>query len=165
VATNTVQEGVEVYDCDGKKLGKVRHFFSAATEASPEDVSTGPELDADARPTDQNETLTPTPMERVDSGTDASSSSLLDAHAPLVNQGMPASGEVPRMSPGMGLGPSDTKYMEVHHGGILHIGGESLYIPVKAVNTIEDDGSIVLRCTADEATQWYAQKPEPLYED
>jgi hypothetical protein len=162
MATNIVQQGVEVYSCDGKKLGKVKHFFSAASEASPDEASMEREFDTITSPAEQRETSATIAMDRVNAVTDASGVPLIDERSPITNEPMSPTAEAPRMSPGMGLGASETKYIEVHHGGLLRIGGESLYVPFSAVNVIEDDGSIVLRCTADEAAELYGQKPAPL---
>lgn len=60
------------------------------------------------------------------------------------------------------LTPSDTKYFEVHHGGVLGFGGSSLYIPFSAVEVVSPGDSVTINCTADEAGQAYAQEPAPL---
>jgi hypothetical protein len=134
--------GVEVYGSDGKILGKVKHFFSAAPEASPQAGA-------------EDETVD---KETVD--IPAGMGGVATAGGPAI-QSAPAPGTNPAMS----LTMSDTKYFECHHGGLLHIGGESLYIPFAAVAVVEDDNSLVLRCTADEAAVLYAQKPPPLDTD
>jgi hypothetical protein len=146
--------GVEVYSCNGEKLGKVKHYFSAAPEHLP-DETTEEEFDTPARSgaVPDSEVSAELAMDRVDA---VSGSSLPVTGEHLLEPGLEPSG------PSFELGASDTKYIEVHHGGRLHIGGESLYVPLDAIQVVEDDGSIVLRCTATEAAARYAHKPPPL---
>jgi hypothetical protein len=152
-----VQPGSEVFSSDGKKLGHVKHFFSAAPAPAPDDATpdTGPDTSSDA-PTEEES------GEIAVAVTDTSGSPSIYDAAPFSDEDLPPEAEVPGGGPLLALGASDTKYIEVHHGGHLHIGGESLYVPFNAVRMIEDDGSAVLRYTADQARAAYAQKPAPL---
>jgi hypothetical protein len=159
----TIYEGVEVYSCDGKKLGKVKHLFSAAAEPSPD--QTGETVDqsrlespASLEAAEEHELSADLAMERVGAVNDAGG-------APYVSESSLHSGWVPSSGAGAAFSPSATKYFEVHHGGLLHVGGESLYVPFDAVEIIETDDSIVLRYTADEAAAYYAQKPAALDPD
>lgn len=60
------------------------------------------------------------------------------------------------------LTPSDTKYFEVHYGGLLGIGGEHLYVPFSAVEACNPGESITVRCSSGEATHLFDQKPDGL---
>src|SRR5438309_228590 len=122
MASHQLSEGAEVYSSDGKKLGREKHFFSAAPDLSHE--ATVAEVSAVSARTN-------------------------DGIMPTIDD-TPRSAYAPGPGPGVDLGPSDTKYMEVHHGGHLHIGGESVYVPFSAIDLVEEDGSVMLRCTADE---------------
>lgn len=139
MASNQLGEGAEVFSADGKKLGKVRHFFSAAPESGESDAlqgATAPEVEA------QN-------------------AGAADGIAPGLDDA-PRSVVTPGAGPGVTLGADDTKYMEVHHGGHLHIGGDSIYVPFTAINVVEDDGSVILRYSADQVASRYSQRPAPL---
>ena len=139
MAANALSKGAEVYSADGKKLGKVAHFFSAA----PGSMEVGTPGGA---PPPEIETYSGLPEEHLSPKFDDTPRSVL----------------TPGTGPGVKVGESDTKYCEVHHGGHLHIGGESLYVPFSAINLVEEDGSVVLRDTADQAVSRYSQKPAVL---
>jgi hypothetical protein len=156
---NVLQHGVDVYSCDGDKLGKVKHFFSAAEH--PKDSENAPAgsdvylSETPAEALEQQESQVEVASVRVSEATDS-------AGTPFLHASEPSSGEAPRMSPGMHVAASATKYVEVHHGGLLHPHHMSLYVPLDAINVIENDGSVVLRCTRAEAVARYSQKPPPL---
>lgn len=51
-------------------------------------------------------------------------------------------------------------YFEVDRGGFLGIGSTHLYIPAEDVSSVDQNGDVRLTCTAEEAAQKYARRPE-----
>ena len=164
MAAIRIENGAEVYSIEGKKLGKVKHFFSGLPEPPPEhkldDAPVDGELgipDSSTSFEEERELMQDVSMER---GT--------AANAPGAYYFEPGSVQPDAWAQHHGasvaLVADNTKYMEVHHGGHLHMGGESIYVPFDAVHVVEADGSIVLVCTADEAATRYCSRPGSLDE-
>jgi hypothetical protein len=154
-----LKEGVHVYSFDGEKIGKVTHFFSAAAESFPHDQPEDPEFSDVAGVVSAamgRQMESEVADARANMATNAGFIAVGPERAPVNVEGTPQHGL------GMELGPSDTKYMEVHHGGHFHHGGESIYVPLTAIHVVEEDGSVVLRYTSSECVARFTQKPPPL---
>lgn len=54
------------------------------------------------------------------------------------------------------------EYLKVQHGGVLGIGGTSLYIPFNAVQNVVPGESVTVNCTADTCGEMYGTKPDFL---
>ena len=166
MATATLREGVDVYGSDGKKLGKVSHLFSAAPEPGPADTTTGPSAEqAVVTGANADEAVEVSEMPATFNVTRVSASSgrFDSGGVPPVPGGTPERDAAAGVEGGgVVLGPSDTKYFEVQHGGLLGIGAESLYVPFSAVNVVGADGAVTLKCTADEAASLYTERPASL---
>src|SRR5947209_782908 len=162
---NTLREGAQVYGSDGKKLGKVRHMFTAAAgsvsrgdvDQASSDLYAGSGFGA-PEVAEEQARMVDISMDRVNAVTDAG------AGITAKWDDQPRDVNVPD-SPGVTFGPSQTKYFECHHGGHLGIHSECLYVPFAAVALIEDDGSVVVRFTAEEAVSLYGEKPGALDEE
>src|SRR5579859_7326383 len=57
-------------------------------------------------------------------------------------------------------GSAGSFYFEVDQGGFMGIGASHLYIPIDVVKSVDPKGGVVLTCTADEAGEKYARRPE-----
>lgn len=55
-----------------------------------------------------------------------------------------------------------TGYFQVEHGGILGIGGTSLYVPFSTVEDLVRGDCLTLSCRKEECDQLYAHKPDSL---
>jgi hypothetical protein len=62
----------------------------------------------------------------------------------------------------MAGGATDERYFKVQQGGILGIGGKSLYIPFSAVQDVVAGDSVTLDCTKDECDARYGSMPASL---
>jgi hypothetical protein len=166
MATTTLREGVEVYGSDGKKIGKVGHLFSAAAEPAADDATAGPSAEqavVTGANADEAVEVSEMPATYNVTRVTASSGRFDSGGVPPVTGGTPERDAAAGVEGGgVVLGPSDTKYFEVHHGGLLGIGGESLYVPFSAVNVVDADGAVTLKCTADEAASLYTERPVAL---
>ena len=163
MATNELRVGAEVYSNDGTCLGKVRRLFSAEPEAVPPPQTSGGHdagsswavsegkigNEAGYAERESSATLAMNRATAVDGGAAVGGVPLEVDEAELGFSGGQA----------VAFGPSDTKYLEVHHGGLLHRHSESFYVPFVAVKVIENDGSIVLRYTTDEVAHLFSQPP------
>ena len=165
MATYQLRVGVDVYGVDGTKIGRVRRVFSAAPEAIPSteighsysEESIGWDADRAQAPSlekDQSASLAMDRATAVETGSSVPGVPLAVTNEPLE---IGDSGQS-----GVAFGPSDTKYLEVHHGGIFGVGGESLYVPFAAVKVIEGDGSVFLCYSALDAASLFSQPPGPL---
>lgn len=61
--------------------------------------------------------------------------------------------------------PSGEGYITVIEGGILGIGGTHLWIPITAVERVEDGRHVTLSCTKSEASERYRNKPKAIVRD
>ncbi|MGH2443840.1 MAG: hypothetical protein ACRDFX_11865 [Chloroflexota bacterium] len=50
-------------------------------------------------------------------------------------------------------------YIQVRHGGLLGMGGDTLYVPFGVVAHVEPRKSVTLKCTLDECASLYTEKP------
>lgn len=175
-----VQEGMEVFGSKGEKIGTISHIFSGAPfrTTDHQEAGTGP----------GTESVEGSPFGRSGMGpgseADVEIETVLVSEVPIAGGSTDLGGaESGGMAPVAGFEgaggagaavpagghattftPSDTKYFQVHHGGLLGIGGESLYIPFNAVEAITPGDCITLSCTRDEAAALYSQKPTDVVE-
>jgi hypothetical protein len=170
--SGSINKGMEVFDSTGAKIGTVARVFSGApstTDSTPTAPSAPPGTAAEYAP-DGRET------EELGSGALAvgtQAGGFTDAGTP-VSQGpgiaAEAAGEYALTEPAAALGlgggvaltPSDTKYIEIRHGGLLGIGGEHFYVPFHAVSEVNGGLSITLNCTVDDCAAQYQQEPQPI---
>jgi hypothetical protein len=165
----SVTKGMTVYASDGQKVGTVGEVLSGQPETRDSegmpyaDVSftpsgpispepTAPEDVGDDQPVVQETVPAPIESDGVQSGATSGGGAPAGFGAPLPDAGA------------VELTPSDTKYFEVKHGGILGIGGEHLDVPFSAVEDVAPGDSVTLKCTLDDCTRRYSERPAPLSE-
>ncbi|HLJ67429.1 MAG TPA: hypothetical protein VKX16_08720 [Chloroflexota bacterium] len=148
----TISTGMEAYACDGTKIGAVRRLFSAEAPAAAEAIDAGSTASSNLEANEFTQ-LSEIPA-TYNVGTAGSMGS-----GPAR-----AAGIAPFPGPsgsGGDFAPSDTKYMEIRHEGMLHLHGESLYVPYSAVSSISET-AVTLNCTREEAEQRYSTEPPAL---
>jgi len=151
-----IATGMTVVGCDGTKIGTVKRFFSAEPEDREGDDMDAESTDSPDLDLEELEQVGEMPATYFTGPVGASASGTGEpARVPPVVE--PADPDAPA------FGLSDTKYMEIHHGGVLGIGGESIYVPYSAVDAISDD-LITLRSTADDALARFSQPPAHMAE-
>jgi hypothetical protein len=153
----TLRPGMEVLGCDGHKIGTVHRLFSGAawhpTGETPEEIDLDPVDDDKERPGE----VAPV-YDAAFLGTAEYGSSQASAMAPFPTSDTPGAAPLPEGA--MSFSPSNTKYMEVRHHGILGRQRETIYVPLSAVDAIVDH-TITLSCTRDEAVRRYGDQPAP----
>lgn len=190
-----IQDGMDVLDTGGAKVGKVSRIFSGqpmGSAASTTETGLTSFPDADTSGTYGTSGTANTYGDAGDSGStgnDVGAFGMAEETVETGNIGATVGGSSDMGFTGSNTGstgpanerfettgalggdadvagatltPSNTKYFEVHHGGILGIGGTSLYIPFSAVEAVSPGDSVTINCTADEAAQQFAQEPAPL---
>lgn len=175
-----IRSGMDVYACDGRKIGAVGNIFSGRPESR--DTAGTPYSDiGGGQPSGPAATDTSV----SDGGVEAtpSTGTLQAERVPVpsiqgtMNSGAETTG-LPQAAPGatpavddvvtgaegggVSLTPSNTKYFEVKHGGFLGFGGECFYVPFSAVDAVAPGDSVTLACTGEQCGQLYAEKPAPL---
>lgn len=168
MTTYTLRRGMDVFSSDGDKLGTIHRLFSAA--AAPQAPTTESEVD---------DTGTAYPDEARGPGVQLSQGAALQSSAGAPSAGATngldfgpaiavaaiegndrpsALGESDGDGDGGEFAPSDTKYFEIHHGGVLGFGGDSLYVPYSEVDSIAPNAA-TLKCTASDVSARYAEPP------
>lgn len=180
-STYEIQDGMEVFGSDGEKVGKVSRIFSGAPLEAGEPSSGSPGVDrtptgqpgeynpnesasagitsvVDVGRVDRTETVPGygTVSGTVTGGTDVNNTS----GAPVGALGIEETAD--SGTGGVALTPSDTKYLEVQHGGILGVGGQHLYVPFRAIQAVTPGESLSLKCSAEEAATLYTAQPDDL---
>jgi len=149
---NGLMTGANVYSVDGEKIGKVRRLFSAEPEPARIDVAPqgSPGQDVAVR----GDPLDFASSSSVDATTDVEGTG--GVTFPILSGAVAGGvGDETRMT------PSDTKYMEVHHGGRFGHGGDSFYVPFAAVQLVEVNGAIILRYSVARVTELFSEPPKP----
>ncbi|GAC1403905.1 MAG: hypothetical protein NVSMB52_17790 [Chloroflexota bacterium] len=184
-----VHEGMEVYGSDGEKIGKVTHIFSAAaftdtlgnasadaepttaygsggtanSIASSGDFGVGNSDGSDETTASVGAGGALTIGGSTDSGF-AGGFNSGSSGGPLQRLGSAgvSSQSESAAAGSASLTPSDTKYLEVHHGGVLGMGGDNLYVPFSAVQAVTNGESLTIHCSSHEAVHLFDQKPETV---
>jgi hypothetical protein len=170
----SITKGMEVYSTDGQKIGTVGELLSGLPETQDSsgtefsDIGSSPDgpVSDEARTSDS----VAADLGRSEGGARAYEASVVGVYGSEGSSGLPggpaggivASIEGTRAGTGATLTPSDTKYFEVRHGGILGIGGEHLYVPFSAVDAVAPGDSVTLICGLDECLSRFSRRPEPL---
>jgi hypothetical protein len=169
----SITKGMEVYSTDGQKIGTVGELFSGVAETQDSagtefsDIGSSPDgpVSDEARTSDS----LAADLGRAEGAARAYEASVggVGSEGSAGLPGSLAGGIVASLEgagPGMGatLTPSDTKYFEVRHGGILGFGGEHLYVPFSAVDAVAPGDSVTLTCGLDECFNRFSRRPEPL---
>lgn len=164
----SIRQGANVRGSNGEKIGTVGDIFSGYpipaeegdTPAEGGDVGADIAARTDPENVDQTEledmTIRPAAYQQSGAGISRVGTEQGSGLAPFTD----ADPDQPGGS--VAFGPSDTKYFEVHHGGLLGIGGDMLYVPMSAVDVIDPEGNITLRVGADEARRVYAHEPQRM---
>jgi hypothetical protein len=152
----TVRRGMDVCGSDGRKIGKVTRLFSGAAVH----MGAHEHGDVDVTPDDGAHLIlgdAPATYDAALIGNADYGSGQVSGIAPFAGPDSGHStGETPEGA--ATFAPSDTKYMEVHHHGLLGRHQERIYVPFSAVEAISED-NIVLDCTYDEAARLYSDQP------
>jgi hypothetical protein len=176
VTAFNVAKGMTVYGCDGQKIGTVGELLSGQPENT--DSEGTPYSDVRTTSGDPGSGANPEAggSRQADTTLRASPQGATDASGGLYATnlgGTPAVGVAPDDAvstgvtagdPGVTLTPSDTKYFEVKHGGILGIGGDHLYVPFSAVEAVAPGDSVTLACTLADCASRFGERPAPLQE-
>ena len=178
-----VQEGMEVFGSAGDKLGTVKSVFADGGNANDLggpvgdiEIETVEVVETPVRDTgfnagdagtaytdaDMGSTVGgSTGMPGTDTGTSYGGTTGMDTGSTIGGTGSSYSD-----TPGSTFGGADSfgtsggnGYFEVHHGGLLGIGGESLYIPFDVIASVDPGNSVTLSVTKDEAVNMYNEKP------
>jgi hypothetical protein len=171
-----ISKGMEVLSADGVSIGTVARVFSAAPSpsghaagapAAPPSTTT-PDVAPAGRETEELAFGAPGAAALPGGFADAPGAGPYSQSGPGMagNAAIEYAAAEPLSALGLGgeatLTPSDTKYIEVHHGGILGLGGESFYIPFSAVSAVNGSHSLTLTCSRDECAARFAQEPACL---
>lgn len=164
---DVVREGMNVEAADGKKLGKVRRLFSAAARPAvdgEQDVAVSDQAGDGSTLTHLSEM--PATYNVGAAGTSGYSTAQAVGVPPVPSDTTSEAADDVDQSPRVnqssgGFAPSETKYMEVHHAGLLGFTGESIYVPFSAVAAISED-TVTLACSSGEATERYSEEPAAL---
>lgn len=161
MAGYTLEHGMDVFSSDGQKLGTIQRLFSAAPTATTPATA---DDEADTGGTGQPDTSVGTGVPAVQSAVglrSAAGSAGLDsgpATAIAAADGNDQSSGQSADQDGVDFTPSDTKYLEIHHGGVLGFGGTSFYVPYSQIETLAPD-AVTLKCAAGEVESRFAQSP------
>jgi hypothetical protein len=153
---------MEVCGSDGQTIGKVHRLFSGA-RVHPEGVD-HPDIDLD--PADEDSRHLGDLASTYDAallGSADYGSSQVSGIAPFATPDRaPGGSEMPEGA--MTFSPSDTKFMEVRHHGLLGLKSETVYVPFDAVDAISPD-SITLACSREDALRIYGNRPAPVEDE
>jgi len=183
----SIHAGMTVYATDGQKLGTVGNIFSgqpsrdtnegpysnvgsgspsapASTDWSGTDsgATGGGTLEAGAGIDDTGPTQPVPYLASTDSNPGPGTQGTGDIAYENAVGGEALTGGDAGIGSGAMLTPSDTKYFEVHSGGILGIGGTTYYVPFDAVDAVAAGTDVTLSCTQEECAQRYSEKPAEL---
>lgn len=134
---NDIQDGMEVFDTKGEKIGSISEVFSpamvgtgssSATDGFVESSGPGAEIDTEG-----------------------------SRYAPIGSSAMGSASATAEKA-----AMTDGGYFKVGQGGILGIGSRDLYIPFSAVDTVVPADNVTVRCTKDECIDRYATGPDFL---
>jgi hypothetical protein len=137
MVVNDIQDGMDVFDTNGEKIGSISEVYSPAMVGTGSSSATHGFVESSA------------PADEID--TQGS------RHAPI---GSSAIGSASATAERTAM--TDSGYFKVGQGGILGIGTKDLYIPFSAVDTVVPADNVTVRCTKDECIDRYASRPDFL---
>ena len=153
----TLRPGMDVCGSDGQGIGKMHRLFSAAAARGGQDPS---DIDLDPNQGDHRHLGDVAPVyDAALLGTADYGSGQISGMAPFAATDASHTGAATPEG-AMTFSPSDTKYMEVHHHGLLGLRHASMYVPLRAVDAISEH-TITLSCTRDDAMRLYGDRPAP----
>lgn len=148
-----INQGMDVYSSDGKKVGTVAGVLDTGHAGDSGQSSTTTEVrEAQVRPEDK----------AVDSWPLSDTTASYGALDAGIGQDAGALGSAQGTDDAMTdvTGSGNGTYVQVDHGGLLGIGAQHLYIPLHDVETSGD--RLTVNCASDQCGDRYGEKPPSL---
>jgi hypothetical protein len=152
-----IQSGMEVFGCDGEKIGSISDVYRTAavgTETRASTQSWGTKTTGKAGDIVTEEVR----MVKTAENYDATESEV----GRYTSAQMPTGSDSTTVTAGTIIASG---YFKVDHGGFLGIGAKELYFPFDAIETVVAGENITVKCARDDCDAFFATRPSFLDND